>query len=531
MMSKHTREKQVSGVGILKKGKGAARRGGGGVDEWWGRLRRPGGGASWVLWCSVLVVIVLGASGTYFWLHAQDGVKQRSAQTVQLPTYKPVVGDVNDPERDDPDITVQQALVPGFQFRSGGNRLSGSVIDDRTGQAVLGAVVWIDLPVSEGQRTSTALHAITDGRGYFQFVHLAIGSYTLVASRYYNMGDGRYYAERVFSPVVLKSDRVDLVLPLNSMPAPGKRSLAAGQAKNVVMIDLRGFYAASLLDDPLLLYQTQNLRAFLRHANVARSVWLPYGWRPLDQYTLLTGTYPQWATYDPWPHPVAWGVPDGVDTTFWFTGGRSAHIFGQESMFDVAKGYGMQTSVVAGGDYILSDATTRNLDLLQRSSSFEATRWLSQVKDAVLSGEQQNHGFLLYAELAALPASDSDSSPDAQGDSYQQALLQADQTFGQLLAWLGQEGLLHNTLIVLTTSQAQANHTDADNFYGMGSTGQGTSKQTLLALSGPGACSASSVNDTNYSSFIIAPAIMQTIGLPAPAESRLQTPFQQGRCA
>src|SRR3984893_10285350 len=242
--------------------------------------------ASWMLWCGVLVVILLGASGTYFWLHSQVVLKQRSAQTVQLPTYKPVVGDVNDPERYDPDITVQQALIPGFQFRSGGNRLSGSVIDDRTGQPVLGALVWIDLPVIEGQRTSIALHTVTDGKGYFQFAHLAIGSYTLVASRYYNIGDSRYYAERIFSPVVLKSDRTDLLLPLTSLPAPGKRSLAAGQAKNVLMIDLRGFYAASLLDDPLLLNQTQNLRAFLRQANVARSVWQPYGWRPLDPSVL-----------------------------------------------------------------------------------------------------------------------------------------------------------------------------------------------------------------------------------------------------
>jgi membrane-anchored protein YejM (alkaline phosphatase superfamily) len=191
----------------------------------------------------------------------------------------------------------------------------------------------------------------------------------------------------------------------------------------------------------------------------------------------------------------------------------------------------MQTSVVAGGDYILSDATTRNLDLLQRSSSFDANGWLSQVQDAVLSGEQQENGFLLYAELAPLPSSDASSSPDAQGDSYQQALLQADQAFGRLLAWLGQEGLLHNTLIVLTTSQAQANHTDADNFYGMGSTGQGTSKQTILALSGPGTCASSSVNTAAYSSFIIAPAIMQASGLPAPAESRLHSPFQRGRCS
>ncbi len=273
-----------------------------------------------------------------------------------------------------------------------------------------------------------------------------------------------------------------------------------GQAKNIILIDLRGFYAASLLDDPLLVDQSPNLRAFLQHANVLRSLWQPYGWRPLDQYALLTGTYPQWATYDPWPPPLPWGAPDHIDTTFWFTGGRSAHLFGQESIFDVAKGYGMQTGAVAGADYILSDATTRNLDLLLRSSTFNANIWLAKMKDAVLSGVQQANGFLLYGELAPLPPGDASSSPDARNDVYQQSLLLADQTFGQFLAWLGQQGLLHNTLIALTTSQAQANHTDAD----------------------------SQVNDTVYSSFVIAPALLQALGLPASAEARMSSPFEKG---
>ncbi|MDQ6644362.1 MAG: hypothetical protein M3Y76_07920, partial [Chloroflexota bacterium] len=220
-------------------------------------------------------------------------------------------------------------------------------------------------------------------------------------------------------------------------------------------------------------------------------------------------------------------------------GGRNAHLFGQASIFDVAKGYGMQTGVVAGGDYVLSDASTRNLDVLQRTSLFVATRWLTQMQDTVLAGTQQKNGFLLYSELAPLPASEGNSSPDAQGDDYQQALLLADQTFGQFLNWLQAEGILHDTLLVLTTSQAQANHTDADNFYGMGSTGQGTSKQTLLALSGPmgpGAsreCAGGSADDNAQPSFVIAPEIMHLIGLPAPAESRLQqtTLFQGGSCS
>ena len=145
------------------------------------------------------------------------------------------------------------------------------------------------------------------------------------------------------------------------------------------------------------------------------------------------------------------------------------------------------------------------------------------MQDAVQIGKLQQNGFLLYAELAPLPSDAASSSPDAEGDDYQQALMLADHTFGQLLTWLGQQGLLQNTLIALTTSQAQANHTDADNFYGMGSTGQGTSKQTFFALAGPGACRGT-VDDGSYSTFSIAPAIMQSVGLPAPAEARLQPP-------
>ncbi|HEY6542342.1 MAG TPA: hypothetical protein VIZ18_15465, partial [Ktedonobacteraceae bacterium] len=125
---------------------------------------------------------------------------------------------------------------------------------------------------------------------------------------------------------------------------------------------------------------------------------------------------------------------------------------------------------------------------------------------------------------------DASSSPDAPGDDYQQALQLADQSFGQLLSWLGQQGMLSNTLIALTTSQAQANHTDADNFYGMGSTGQGSSKQTLLALSGPGICPGVS-HDAEYSAFMIAPQLMQAMGLPAPAEARLAPPYKVGGCS
>jgi hypothetical protein len=478
-----------------------------------------------IFWCIFLIAITSITATGVIWLWPHPSRIVRPRPKVPSTTFKPVIGDVSDPGDNDPDITVEQPLVPAFQFQRGGYTLSGTVIEEQAGQPVANAVVWIDLPVQEDHPTSIPLHTVTDAAGNYRFIHLAAGVYNVVASRYYNAG--RYYAERVFSSIVLKGNRSGLVLLLVPIATPGRRSVQASQAKNIILIDLRGFYAASLLDDPLLVDQALNLRAFLQHADVLRSLWQPYGWRSLDQYALLTGTYPQWTTYDPWPHPLPWGEPDHIDTTFWFTGGRSDHLFGQESIFDVVKGYGMQTGVVAGADYILSDATTRNLDLLQRSSSFDADAWLAQMKGAVLSGTQQANGFLLYGELAPLPPSDASSSPDARNDEYQQALLRADQTFGQFLAWLGQQGLSRNTLIALTTSQAQANHTDADNFYGMGITGQGTSKQTLLALAGPGTCSGR-YNDTVYSGFIIAPVLMHALGLPAPADARLPSPLEKG---
>ncbi len=484
---------------------------------------------------SCFALVLIGASIAYVYLRPQPPLAHPK-KVIAGPTFRPVVGDVNDPEVDDDDITVPQSLIPAFQFKRGGYTISGTVLDAHSKQPVFGAVVWIDLSVQKGQPTTIPLNTVTNAQGTYQFMHIAPGSYTLVASRYYNIGDNRYYSERIFSSIALTGNCSGITLPLTAIAVPGNRSVPSGRAKNIILIDLRGFYAASLLDDPLLLDETRNFRAFLQHASVQRSLWLPYGWRPLDQYALLTGSYPQWATYDPWPHVVPWGMPDNIDTTFWFTGGREAHLFGQESIFDVAKSYGMQTGVVTSSDYLLSDATTRSLDLLQRSSTFTQANWLTQMKQEISAGRIQSNGFLLYSELAPLPASDITSSPDAQGDDYQQALLLADQTFGQLLTWLSQQGLLQNTLIALTTSQAEANHSFADNFYGMGGIGgtsQGTSKQTLLALSGPGQCTAT-IQQSSNSAFIIAPTLMHAIGLPAPAEARIpfvSSQYLQGGCS
>jgi hypothetical protein len=280
-----------------------------------------------IVWCSLLIAII-GAGFGYTWIYVGPVAVKHTRTATPVPGFVPVVGDIHDPEDADPDITVEQPLVPGFQFQKGGFQLSGRVIDVQSRQPVINAIVWINMPVQKGRPTSNAIHVVTDALGNYQFKHLAAGIYTVAASRYYNVGDGRYYAERIFSALALSGNRSGLMLTLTPISAPGKRSFVTGRAKNVILIDLRGFYANSLLSDALLVNLTADLRAFLRHSNVLKSVWHPYGWRPLDQYALLTGSYPQWATFDTWPKPVSWGAPDAIDTRFWFTGGRSAHLFG-----------------------------------------------------------------------------------------------------------------------------------------------------------------------------------------------------------
>src|SRR5439155_21991839 len=78
------------------------------------------GQRAWVLLSCMLLILVLAASVSYLWLRSQHSTEVRSLRTASHPAFEPVVGDVNDPEQDDPDITVQQALVPGFQFKQGG---------------------------------------------------------------------------------------------------------------------------------------------------------------------------------------------------------------------------------------------------------------------------------------------------------------------------------------------------------------------------------------------------------------------------
>src|SRR5438105_11111761 len=80
-----------------------------------------------VIGCSIVVCALLGGSVLYAVLRLQAPPRAHPQQIAQAPIFKPVVGDVNDAQDDDdPDVTVQQSLIPGFQFKQGGYTLAGT---------------------------------------------------------------------------------------------------------------------------------------------------------------------------------------------------------------------------------------------------------------------------------------------------------------------------------------------------------------------------------------------------------------------
>src|SRR5260221_8212251 len=113
------------------------------------------------------------------------------------------------------------------------------------------------------------------------------------------------------------------------------------------------------------------------------------------------------------------------------------------------------------------------------------------------------------------------TSPDTSSSLYQQASSWDDQAFGQLYSWLQQNNYTGNTAISITAAEAQNDHTSYDNFYGVGSTGQGSTRHVPFVFAGPGIASGQTytpvmgIDDmsANY---------MYALSLPAPVDSRGQ---------
>jgi len=433
------------------------------------------------------------------------------------PAFQPQVGDVGD---NDDGVNVTMGTIPGFQYKSGGDTLNGVIADAHTGQQVGGASIWITLPPALGQRTAPVLRAVSTIDGTFSFAHLAAGSYNLAIARYFMQPGQPMYPEATFQHVVVPA-RTTLRFALPPNPAPGLRHPGTNVARNVIMLDTSGIYADSWFDDSALQSEDPNIRAMATMGARASHVVAPYGWHPVDQYALFSGTYPAWRVYDSWPQLPPWGTPDGIDTAFWYNTTLTKLEFGQESLFDVARNYGMSTAVLGGQKYLLNDVSTRGVQTAQIGLTFDSANWLVATQHIITTMRDNPNGFVFYGELDPPfgAAGAAGASPDAAGGSYARAMQADDQLVGTLRNWLADQKLLDNTVLIVTASEAQVNETVFDNYYGMGLSGRGSSLDVPLILSGKGVAS-SMLEQQPISSFAVAATALRALCLPAPANAR-----------
>ena len=433
------------------------------------------------------------------------------------PTFVPRVGDVGDL---DDGVTVSLGEIPSFQFKSGGYTLSGLTLDARTRRAVGGISIWITVPPVLGQRTAPELRSVSTLAGEFSFAHLAAGKYNLAAARYYLQNEQVMYPEIVEIGVTVPQKSL-LRMMLSPQPAPGMRHQKTGVAKNLILLDMSGIYADSWFDDPSLQLEASNMRALIASGAYATQLNAPYGWHPADQYALLSGTYPTWRVYDPWPNLVPWGTPDGIDTNFWYNSDPAALDFGQESLFDVALGYGMSTAALGGARYALSDVSTRGVQTAQVGLVFDSASWLAAAEHLIQNMTKNRNGFIFYSELDPPlgPAGAAGAVPDAAGGAYARAMQADDELLGLLRDWLESQGLLSNSVVLVTASEAQANETAFDNYYGMGPQDAGSSLHVPLVVSGPG-IAVGQMDRNPASTFAVAATALRALCLPAPANAR-----------
>jgi hypothetical protein len=485
----------------------------------------------WRRWAIVLllIIVIAGAAAGVSQLVRPAPPPVALPVVTPTPAFVPKVGDTDD---FDDEETVALGQTPAFQFKVGGYTLSGVTVDARTGHPVGGVSVWISVPPQLNQRTAPALRAVSTLSGTFSFPHLAAESYNLAAARYYLQNKQPMYPEVVHTGVIVPQ-KAPLRLALTPQSAPGARHPAKGVARNLVILDLSGIYAESWYDDPALQADSANMRTLMASGASATNVVAPYGWHPADQYALLSGTYPSWRVYDPWPDLIPWGMPDGIDTTFWYNADPTAMNFGQESLFDVALGYGMDTAALGGPQYMLSDVTTRGVQTAQVGLVFDSAAWLAAAEHLIANMASDPNGFIFYSELDPPfgPAGSAGAIPDASGGAYARAMQADDELLGLLQSWLASQGLLKNTVIMVTASEAQVNETVFDNYYGMGPRGLGSSLHVPLIMAGPGIVPGA-VDQAFASSFVAAATAARALCLPAPADARVPalSPFFANRC-
>src|SRR5437660_646418 len=452
-----------------------------------------------VLLISSIIVIPRGLS-----IYAQ--FSQSGSHSQYIPSN--AFGDTDDL----PNGTIKAKRVG---LAPGASSVSGGVTDASTGSPVANAQVGI----SSGAVGATAQYTTTGSDGSYSFSGIASGTYNLSASRYSLSGTQPFYKDAQ-QMGVNASTGATVNFSLTAIPVPGSRTVPTGRAKNLIIVDYDETYHESWFTDAQsMMNNSPATHQLAQNGVMASDTWTQYGWSPIDHYQIAVGSYPAWRTPDA-PGKV-WGQPDGLDTNIWY-GGKEQ--FGQESIFDVAKSYGMNTAVIGGNDYPTGHITDSNVDQITLGQNIKGvpTQWVTEVENFITAHASNPNGFLIYMPITEAEGRSVEStSPDDSSSQglYQQASSWDDQAFGELKTWLQQNNYTGNTAVSITADEAQNDHTSYDNFYGMGSTGQGTTRHIPFVFSGPGIVSGQTYGTTMGIDDISA-NYMYALGLPAPIDSR-----------
>jgi len=396
---------------------------------------------------------------------------------------------------------------------AGSATVSGVVKDTTTGNPVANA----NIGISVGAVGSTAQYTTTASNGTYSFSGIASGTYNLTASRYTISGTQPFYKDAQ-QMGVNANGTVTVNFSLTPIAVSGSRTVPSGHAKNMIIVDYDETYHDSwFTDSKSMMNSSPATHQLAQNGVLATETWTQYGWSPIDHYQIAVGSYPAWRTPDA-PGKV-WGQPDGLDTNIWYGG---SEVFGQESIFDVAKSHGMSTAVIGGNDYPTGHITDANVDQITLGQNINGvpTKWVTEVENFITANASNQNGFLIYMPVTEAEGRSVEStSPDSSGGLYQQASGWDDQAFALLQTWLQQNNYTGNTAVSVTADEAENDHTSYDNFYGLGSTGQGSTRHVPFVFSGPGI-----VSGQTYSSTVgiddMSTNYMYELGLPAPVDSR-----------
>lgn len=422
---------------------------------------------------------------------------------------------------------------------SGHGTIQGTITDVKSGQPVVNAYIG----VSPGLINSFGCYTYTNASGTFKIQHLPAGTYNLSASRWKVNGTDPLYRDSIVRQIPVGNSVATVKVALTPLSAPGYRVIGSGNAHNVILVDMDETYFNAWFTDKNSVANpkvTPAMHGIAKMGVNGIEDWTQYGYSPIDHYQLATGAFPAWRTPD---QPASyWTQPDpNLDVNLWYSGGpNTAEEFAQESIFDVAKSYGMNTAVIGGNDYPAGHITDANIDEIHLVDPNPCKTPLGEVtsmENFINTNLNNPNGFLLYAPLTQAEGFNTENtSPDApqgtpdcknsNGWSYAKASVWDDQAFGALLTYLnktkqGSSTLMQNTTIIVTADEAENDITNFDNFYptGPGEPNLGSTRHIPFVFEGPNIKSGVTykqqlrIDDTSVNA-------MASLGLPAPADTR-----------